>query len=148
MWLHYEDKSAFGISQVSHGEVDMTKYTVEKIENGVATLRYPNNSWSEVLLSSDMTQEDLDNMAYEFGPKIGSVPSFVHVGSVGTAKAKTQPEENQSSSDHSITSNPAWLQNRIDAYGDVAGQIEYITENGLEAWQKHVAEIKAKYPSE
>ena len=51
MWLHYEDKSAFGISQVSHGEVDMTKYKVEKIENGVATLRYPNNSWSEVLLA-------------------------------------------------------------------------------------------------
>ena len=41
---------------------------------------------------------------------------------------------------------PEYLQNRQAAYGDVASQIEYITENGLDAWQKHVAEIKAKYP--
>ena len=32
------------------------------------------------------------------------------------------------------------------AYGRPQEQIEYITENGLEAWQAKVAEIKAKYP--
>ena len=40
----------------------------------------------------------------------------------------------------------SWLQNRIFDYGDVSSQIEFITENGLEAWQAKVAEIKAKYP--
>ena len=39
-----------------------------------------------------------------------------------------------------------WLENRIAAYGLVDKQIEFITENGLEAWQAKVAEIKAKYP--
>ena len=35
---------------------------------------------------------------------------------------------------------------RRSAYGDPAEQIEFITENGLEAWQSKVAEIKIKYP--
>ena len=39
-----------------------------------------------------------------------------------------------------------WLESRIAAYGNVDKQIEFITENGLEAWQTKVAEIKAKYP--
>lgn len=39
-----------------------------------------------------------------------------------------------------------WRTARIQAYGLARDQIEYITENGLEAWQAKVAEIKAKYP--
>mgnify|MGYP003655990273 FL=1 len=39
-----------------------------------------------------------------------------------------------------------WLESRIAAYGNVDKQIEFITENGLEAWQTKVAEIKARYP--
>ncbi|MDP6586692.1 MAG: hypothetical protein QF535_18700 [Anaerolineales bacterium] len=35
---------------------------------------------------------------------------------------------------------------RKKEYGTVEEQIEYITENGLEAWQTKVAEIKTKYP--
>lgn len=35
---------------------------------------------------------------------------------------------------------------RLNAYGYVEEQIEYITENGLEAWQTHVAGIKAANP--
>jgi hypothetical protein len=37
---------------------------------------------------------------------------------------------------------------RIKEYGSIAEQIEYITENGLDAWQTKVAVIKAKYPKE
>lgn len=127
---------------MSNGEVVMTQYTVEKIEDGIATLRYADNSWAEIVLSADMTQEDLDDQAWEFRPKIGVAPSFVSAGTTSTASQKPEPivEEVEE------ISNPEWLQNRIDAYGDVASQIEYITENGLEAWQAHVAEIKAKYP--
>jgi hypothetical protein len=40
----------------------------------------------------------------------------------------------------------SWLEHRIEAYGRVEHQLEFITENGLEAWQSKVAEIKAKYP--
>jgi len=35
---------------------------------------------------------------------------------------------------------------RCDAYGSINDQVEFITENGLDAWQTKVAEIKAKYP--
>ena len=38
------------------------------------------------------------------------------------------------------------LDKRRAEYGPVENQIEFITENGLEAWQARVAEIKAKYP--
>lgn len=37
-------------------------------------------------------------------------------------------------------------ESRKGEYGTPESQIEFITENGLEAWQTKVAEIKAKYP--
>jgi len=40
------------------------------------------------------------------------------------------------------------ISNRIKEYGSIAEQIEYITENGLDAWQTKVAGIKTKYPKE
>ena len=40
------------------------------------------------------------------------------------------------------------IDNRIKEYGSIAEQIEYITENGLDAWQSKVNSIKAKYPKE
>jgi hypothetical protein len=45
-------------------------------------------------------------------------------------------------------SNQVQVQNRIKEYGTIAQQIEYITENGLDAWQTKVNNIKAKYPKE
>ena len=45
-----------------------------------------------------------------------------------------------------VESNQAQVRNRIKEYGSIAEQIEYITENGLDAWQSKVNSIKAKYP--
>jgi hypothetical protein len=47
-----------------------------------------------------------------------------------------------------VESNQAQIQKRIKEYGSIAEQIEYITENGIEAWQTKVNSIKAKYPKE
>lgn len=47
-----------------------------------------------------------------------------------------------------VERNQAQVQNRIKEYGTIAQQIEYITENGLDAWQTKVNNIKAKYPKE
>ena len=47
-----------------------------------------------------------------------------------------------------VERNQAQVQNRIKEYGTIAQQIEYITENGIEAWQTKVNNIKAKYPKE
>ena len=41
---------------------------------------------------------------------------------------------------------PSWLANRLAEYGSPTTQIEFITENGIEAWQSNVAAIKEKYP--
>ena len=38
--------------------------------------------------------------------------------------------------------------NRKAAYGSLEQQIEYITENGIEAWQTKVAQIKANNPKQ
>lgn len=119
----------------------MSDYVIEKIENGIATIRYPDQSWAEVVLTADMTEGQLDQLAWNFKPKVGLAPAFVSVGSTRTASPLPT----------AIVEEPVlpeWLQNRNDAYGDVSSQIEYITENGLEAWQAHVAEIKAQYPKE
>jgi len=40
----------------------------------------------------------------------------------------------------------SWLEHRMEAYGRPEHQLEFITENGLEAWQDKVAEIKTLYP--
>ena len=41
---------------------------------------------------------------------------------------------------------PTYVDKRNQEYGNPVDQLEYITENGIEAWQQKVAEIKAKYP--
>ena len=47
-----------------------------------------------------------------------------------------------------VESNQVQVQNRINEYGTIAEQIEYITENGLDAWQTKVAQIKIDNPKE
>ena len=47
-----------------------------------------------------------------------------------------------------VESNQTQVQNRLKEYGTMAQQIEYLTENGLDAWQTKVNNIKAKYPKE
>ena len=118
----------------------MTDYNIEKIADGIATLRFADNSWAEVVLSKDMTEADLDDLAHQYAPKIGVAPSFAKVGFKSTASAKPVEEG------ESPPANPAWLDARIEAYGALQSQIEYITENGLEKWQEHVAKIKSDNP--
>lgn len=116
----------------------MIDYTIESVsDDGLATVRFTDGSWAEVLLATSMTEEDVDKLVWDFRPKAGSVPSFVTEGQVRTAipNVVTPPP-----------TNPEWLQNRIDAYGSIDSQIEFITENGLEAWQAEVAQIKADNP--
>ena len=44
------------------------------------------------------------------------------------------------------TKKETYADKRIKEYGSIAEQIEYITENGLDAWQSKVNSIKTKYP--
>ncbi len=95
-------------------------------------------------MTADMTEADLDDKAWEFRPKTGAAPSFVNEGASRTAAEKPAPAEPVA--ENSQAPEPQWLTDRQDAYGGAISQLEYITENGLDAWQTYVAEVKAKYP--
>lgn len=45
-----------------------------------------------------------------------------------------------------MSDNAEAISNRKSEYGSVDSQIEFITENGLDAWKTKVDEIKTKYP--
>ena len=125
----------------------MSNYTVETVhDNGNVDVRFPDGSWARIKTINTMTQEEFDAEVWGYKPRPTTTPpSFLVEGRTGTASPLPEPivEEPEPP-----TPLPAWLQNRIDAYGTPESQIEYITENGLEAWQAHVAEIKAQYPKE
>lgn len=55
-------------------------------------------------------------------------------------------EEGNTIADADPLPEPSYLELRQAEYGTPEQQMEFITENGLEAWQAKVAEIKAKYP--
>ena len=57
-------------------------------------------------------------------------------------------DESESQKFGSVKKNGTVLNERMVAYGSTAAQIEFITENGLEAWQAKVAEIKNQHPKE
>ena len=40
------------------------------------------------------------------------------------------------------------IRNRLSEYGNPYEQLQYITENGIDAWQTKVQQIKTKYPKE
>ena len=123
-----------------HEEMVMANYTVENFENGIATVRYADESWAEIVVTDNMTEQDFDDLAFQFAPKQGAVnaPSFLSVGSQRTAAQK--PEEEVA------TEEATYITQRQNAYGSPEAQIEFIVENGLEAWQAEVQEIKALYP--
>lgn len=116
-------------------------YDIPEINNGVAKVRFSDGSWTFIELSADMTEADLDDLVHMVAPpqlKTGETPSFLSAGTSRTAAAKSVEE--------ATDDRPQWLQDRTAAYGSIESQIEYITENGLAAWQAHVAQIKADNP--
>jgi hypothetical protein len=68
------------------------------------------------------------------------------------ATDKPKPTDAQlnalSSQAETLEKNAIAVANRQKEYGSLAEQLEYITENGLDAWQTKVQTIKTKYPKE
>jgi hypothetical protein len=115
-------------------------YTVDNITNNVAKVRFDNGSFIYVELKSDWTEAEFDEQVLWQAPpevKGGSgTPSFLSEGASRTAAEQPAP----------AAETPTWLDNRIAAYGTAEEQIEYITENGLSAWQTKVTQIKTDNP--
>jgi hypothetical protein len=118
----------------------MTIYTVTKSDSNGLTVEYENGSWAVLPVTIDMQPEDIDDLAAQFAPKQITAPSFISVGMQRSAVLK---ETEGNVEEEEI---PEWLQNRMDAYGAPISQLEYIAENGIEAWQSHVAAIKTENP--
>ena len=117
------------------------EYSIPEINNGLAKIVFPDDTWTYIALTADMTEADLDDMVHRMTPPhllSGKTPSFLSAGATRTAAEK--PEETY------IDPRPQWLQNRQIAYGTLESQIEFITENGLDAWVTKVAQIKADNP--
>lgn len=66
----------------------------------------------------------------------------------GVAKPTDEQLDALSSQATTLENNAIAVANRQKEYGSLAEQLEYITENGLDAWQTKVQEIKTKYPKE
>ena len=117
------------------------EYSIPEINDGLAKIVFPDNSWTFIPLTEDMTAEDLDDLVHRMTPPhllSGTAPSFLSAGATRTAAEK--PEE------EFVDPRPEYIQKRTQAYGTVESQIEFITENGLDAWVAKVNQIKADNP--
>lgn len=117
------------------------EYSIPEINNGIAKVVFSDGGWTFVELHADMDESDLDDLIFHIAPphlKTGEKPSFLEAGASRTAAAKSEPTPSDP--------RPAWQIARQEAYGSPEMQLEYITENGLEAWQTKVAQIKADNP--
>lgn len=121
-------------------------YNIDSIENGIAKVSYSDGSWAEIVLASDMTAEQVDDLAYQYAPKSGTAPSFLTTGARTAAAMPVEQVDAPPLEDAWVDPRPQYVQDRAAAYGSLEEQIEYITENGLTAWQTKVAQIKADNP--
>ena len=107
----------------------------------------------------------MNNLANKITAYLGSKPDFIEevrlqddmVDGISnpyikewniTEKPKPTDAELNALEDEAQTmsDNAEAISNRMSEYGSVESQIEFITENGLDAWKTKVDEIKAKYP--
>ena len=109
----------------------------------------------------------MDNLSRKIEIYLGRIPDYIEeiilqddrIDGVSNpyikewnATDKPKPTDEQldalSSQAETLENNAIAVANRQAEYGSTAEQLEYITENGLEAWQSKVQEIKTKYPKE
>jgi hypothetical protein len=67
-------------------------YTITDITDGIARVEYGDGSWAELRLRANMTAEELDDLAYQFGPKPAAAPDFVTPGARRVAQPIQKPE--------------------------------------------------------
>ena len=127
------------------------KFTIREINNGIATVDFEDGAWAEVPMNADDTEEDFRRNAAQFATKKFVAPDWATPEASldgATVERETPPEEFNPSApmteEEQITAQ--WYELRVQAYGSTASQIEFITENGLEAWQEEVALIKKNFP--
>ena len=89
----------------------------------------------------DLVPKEVEELSPSDITKVDSNPPEGHSASSGTPELVGE-EWKQTW----VYKQESGIKARVLLYGPVIDQIEFITENGLEAWQSKVADIKAKYP--
>ena len=125
-------------------------YTITELTDGNAVVTFADGAWANVPVLTEDTKETFEKRVQGFATKTGvSNPDWIAADQTGSVVQDdyVEPPKVMMTSDEGVPDViPAWLQARKDAYGEWYGQLEYITENGLAAWQTEVARIKALHP--
>jgi hypothetical protein len=74
--------------------------------------------------------------------------AYIKEWNLAIAKPSDEQLASYEAAANTAEANAQVVANRKAAYGSIEQQIEYITENGIEAWQTKVAEIKANNPKQ
>mgnify|MGYP005993934803 CR=1 FL=1 len=74
--------------------------------------------------------------------------AYIKEWNLAIAKPSDEQLASYEAAANTAEANAQVVANRKAAYGSIEQQIEYITENGIDAWQTKVAEIKANNPKQ
>ena len=128
------------------------KFTIREIKDGIATVDFDDGAWAEVPMDPNESEGEFIEKASAYATKKFAAPAWSNpeasIDGFTVERSIVSPE---AVVDYPIKDAPLIsqaLENRIAAYGSATSQLEFITENGLEAWQEEVAEIKATHPKE
>ena len=141
------------------------KFTIREIKDGVATVDFEDGAWAEVPMEEADTEDSFRHKASAYATKKFVAPEWSNaeasidgatiertIASIAEDGEPDLPELGKSSPDKDslgraiAVETPPWLLARLAAYGTHRSQLEFITENRLEAWQKEVAAIKKANP--
>jgi len=122
-------------------------YTITELTDGNAVVTFADGAWANVPVLTEDTKEVFEKRVQGFATKtVGENPAWIAASQTGSVTQVALGDEIEPITSIEGEELPDWLQARKDAYGGWASQLEYITENGLAAWQEEVARIKALHP--
>ena len=122
-------------------------YTINEVVDGNAVVTFADGGWANVPVLTEDTKEVFEKRVQGFATKtVGENPAWIAASQTGSVTQVALGDEIEPITSIEGEELPDWLQARKDAYGGWASQLEYITENGLAAWQEEVARIKALHP--
>ena len=132
-------------AKVENGSMDKYPYSFSDLRKDNPRISFPDTYLSQASANGEYNVVEVVDVAKpeeEGFHAVEETPEFD--GSVWSQTWKLVSDVGDVAPESKVI--PEWELNRMDAYGPFVNQIEFITENGLEAWQTKVAEIKTQYP--
>ena len=127
-------------AKIENGAVAAYPYTFDRLRKDNPNISFPKTSMEEEQIRSDYGVVEVSEVDIPRSETHNvSEGSPTNVGGAWTQVWDLTPKTAEEL-DAKVRSN------RLAEYGSAESQIEFITENGLEAWQTNVAEIKARNP--